>query len=46
MNVKVNASGYKDTAYTTEILNEGSALERMAIDLEAEIIGIVNSKIG
>jgi glutamate formiminotransferase/formiminotetrahydrofolate cyclodeaminase len=46
MNVKVNASGYKDTVYTTEILNEGSALERMAIDLEAEIIGIVNSKIG
>ncbi|MDB5025659.1 MAG: ftcD [Mucilaginibacter sp.] len=46
MNVKINASGCRDTAYTSEILNEGSALERMAIDLEAEIIGIVNSKIG
>ncbi len=46
MNVKINASGYKDTAYTTEILNEGNALEKMAIDLEAEIIAIVNSKIG
>jgi glutamate formiminotransferase/formiminotetrahydrofolate cyclodeaminase len=45
MNVKINASGYKDTAYTKEILNEGSALEKMAIDLEAEIIAIVNSKI-
>src|SRR6201996_8675623 len=45
MNVKINASGYKDTAYTKEILNEGNALEKMAIDLEAEIIGIVNSKI-
>jgi glutamate formiminotransferase/formiminotetrahydrofolate cyclodeaminase len=44
MNVKINASGYKDTTYRTEILNEGSALEKMAIDLEAEIIAIVNSK--
>jgi len=46
MNVKINASGYKDTAYTKEILNEGAALEKMAIDLEAEIIAIVNGKIG
>jgi glutamate formiminotransferase/formiminotetrahydrofolate cyclodeaminase len=45
MNVKINASGYKDTAYTMEILNEGNALEKMAIELEAEIIAIVNSKI-
>jgi glutamate formiminotransferase/formiminotetrahydrofolate cyclodeaminase len=45
MNVKINASGYKDKAYVDEILNEGNALERMAIDLEAEIIAIVNSKI-
>jgi glutamate formiminotransferase/formiminotetrahydrofolate cyclodeaminase len=45
MNVKINASGYKDTNYRTEILNEGSALEKMAIDLEAEIIAIVNNKI-
>ena len=45
MNVKINASGYKDTAYTTEVLNEGTALEKMAIDLEAEIVGIVNGKI-
>ncbi|MDB5136558.1 MAG: ftcD [Mucilaginibacter sp.] len=45
MNVKINASGYKDKAYVDEILNEGNALEKMAIDLEAEIIGIVNSKI-
>jgi glutamate formiminotransferase/formiminotetrahydrofolate cyclodeaminase len=44
MNVKVNASGYKNTNYRVEILNEGSALEKMAIDLEAEIIAIVNSK--
>ncbi len=46
MNVKINASGYKDTNYTKEILNEGAVLEKMAMDMEAEIIGIVNSKIG
>ena len=46
MNVKINASGYNDTTYTAEILNEGNALEKMAIDLEVEIIAIVNAKIG
>src|SRR6201996_2417916 len=45
LNVKINASGYKDKAFIATILNEGNALEKMAIDLEAEIIGIVNSKI-
>ena len=45
MNVKINASGYNDKVYTESILNEGNALEKMAIDLEAEIIGIVNGKI-
>ena len=46
MNVRVNASGYHDKAYIQEILNEGEALQQMAIDTEAEIIAIVNSKIG
>lgn len=46
MNVKINASGYKDKTYTDEILAEGEALQQMAMDLEAEIIGIVNGKIG
>lgn len=45
MNVKINASGYSDKTYTAEIINEGNALEKMTIDLEAEIIAIVNSKI-
>ncbi|MEO6850244.1 MAG: glutamate formimidoyltransferase [Mucilaginibacter sp.] len=45
MNVKINASGYNDKAYTTGILNEGNALEKMTMDLETEIITIVNSKI-
>jgi glutamate formiminotransferase/formiminotetrahydrofolate cyclodeaminase len=45
MNVRVNALGYFDKAYLQEILNEGDALQQMAIDMEAEIIVIVNSKI-
>ncbi|HTE01557.1 MAG TPA: glutamate formimidoyltransferase [Mucilaginibacter sp.] len=46
MNVRINASGYHDKKYTQEILAEGEALQQMAIDTEAEIIGIVNGKIG
>ncbi len=46
MNVKVNATGYNDKTYVQEILNEGEALQQMAIDREAEIIAIVNGKIG
>jgi len=45
MNVKINASGYKDKAYTVDVIKQGEELERQAIALEAEIIGIVNSKI-
>jgi glutamate formiminotransferase/formiminotetrahydrofolate cyclodeaminase len=45
MNVKINASGYKDKTYTTDIIKQGEELERQAIALEAEVIGIVNSKI-
>jgi glutamate formiminotransferase/formiminotetrahydrofolate cyclodeaminase len=45
MNVKINASGYKDKTYTADIIKQGEELERQAIALEAEVIGIVNSKI-
>jgi glutamate formiminotransferase/formiminotetrahydrofolate cyclodeaminase len=45
MNVKINASGYKDKAYTADIIKQGEELERQAIALEAEVIGIVNEKI-
>jgi glutamate formiminotransferase/formiminotetrahydrofolate cyclodeaminase len=45
MNVKINASGYKDKAYTADIIKQGEELERQAIALETEVIGIVNSKI-
>jgi glutamate formiminotransferase/formiminotetrahydrofolate cyclodeaminase len=45
MNVKINASGYKDKAYTTDIIKQGEELERQAIAIEAEVIGLVNGKI-
>lgn len=46
MNVRINASGYKDTEFVSEVLQKGSAIEKQAMDLEAEIIRIVNDKIG
>ena len=45
MNVKINASGYNDKVYTADIIKEGEELERQAIAIEAEVIGLVNSKI-
>jgi glutamate formiminotransferase / formiminotetrahydrofolate cyclodeaminase len=45
LNVKINASGYKDKAFTDKVLTEGNALQQMAIDREAEILEIVNGKI-
>jgi glutamate formiminotransferase/formiminotetrahydrofolate cyclodeaminase len=45
MNVKINASGYKDKAYTAEILRQGEEVEKSTIALEKEIIELVNSKI-
>ncbi|MFN8248194.1 MAG: glutamate formimidoyltransferase [Ferruginibacter sp.] len=46
MNVRINASGYDDKAYVTDIITKGKAIENKAIALEAEIIKIVNEKIG
>jgi glutamate formiminotransferase/formiminotetrahydrofolate cyclodeaminase len=46
LNVKINASGYKDKIFTDKILTEGNALQQMAMDRELEIIEIVNGKIG
>jgi glutamate formiminotransferase/formiminotetrahydrofolate cyclodeaminase len=45
MNVKINASGYKDKAYTEKIIADGNELQQKAIELEEEIIVLVNSKI-
>ena len=46
MNVQINATGYNDKTYTTKLLAEGQALRQMALDREAEILEIVDSKIG
>jgi len=45
MNVKINASGYKDKSYTTDVIKQGEELEKNAMALEGEIIAIVNTKI-
>jgi glutamate formiminotransferase/formiminotetrahydrofolate cyclodeaminase len=45
MNVKINAQAYKEQDFIKAIINEGTELERKAIELETEIIGLVNNKI-
>jgi len=45
MNVKINASGYKDKAYIAEIISQAQAIEWDTLALERDIIKIVNSKI-
>lgn len=45
MNVKINASGYKDKVFVDDIIRRGSEIEKKTIVLEGEIIGLVNSKI-
>jgi glutamate formiminotransferase/formiminotetrahydrofolate cyclodeaminase len=45
MNVKINASGYKDKTFVDDVLKRGEELEQKAIAAEAEIIALVNGKI-
>ena len=45
MNVKINASGYKDKSFTDTVIVEGSKIEADTIALEKAIIELVNSKI-
>jgi glutamate formiminotransferase/formiminotetrahydrofolate cyclodeaminase len=46
MNVQINATGYNDKTFTAKLLAEGQALRQMALDREAEILEIVDGKIG
>lgn len=46
MNVRINGTGYNDKAFVTGIIAKGAAIESKAIALEAEIIKLVNEKIG
>lgn len=46
MNVRINATGYNDKAFVTDIIAKGKEIESKAVALEAEIMGLVNEKIG
>lgn len=46
MNVRINAAGYTDKEYVNDILNRGREIENKTIALEAEILKIVDGKIG
>ena len=45
MNVRINAGGFDDKNFVTDVLNKGREIENKAIALEMEIIKIVNGKI-
>jgi glutamate formiminotransferase/formiminotetrahydrofolate cyclodeaminase len=45
MNVKINASGYKDKILVDDVISRGTEIEKQTIALEEEIIKLVNSKI-
>lgn len=45
MNVKINASGYKDKGFVEDVMAKGNAIEQETIALEAEIIKLVNERI-
>ena len=46
MNVRINAAGYDDKNYVNDVVAKGKKIEEQTIALEAEILKIVNSKIG
>ena len=46
MNVRINASGYNDKTYVTDIIAKGKAIEDAVIAEEAAVLKIVNEKIG
>lgn len=46
MNVRINAAGYDDKQFVDEMIARGKETEANTITLEAEILEIVNAKIG
>ena len=46
LNVRINAAGYEDKAFVKDVLSRGRELEGKTVDAEAEIMRIVNEKIG
>jgi glutamate formiminotransferase/formiminotetrahydrofolate cyclodeaminase len=45
LNVKINAAGLKDREYADSVVARGAEIEQKAIELEADILALVNSKI-
>lgn len=46
LNVRINAAGYSDKAFVTDILARGQEIENKCIALESTILKLVNEKIG
>jgi len=46
MNVRINASGFDDKTFVDDIIAKGRDIENKTIALEAEILKVVNEKIG
>lgn len=46
MNVRINASGYDDKSFVNEMVSKGKDIENKTMALEAEILKVVNEKIG
>jgi glutamate formiminotransferase/formiminotetrahydrofolate cyclodeaminase len=46
MNVRINAAGYDDKTFVTDMLARGAAIEKETIQIEATILQLVNEKIG
>lgn len=46
MNVRINASGYNDKEFTRNLIARGAEIEAETIALEAEILKMVDQKIG
>ncbi len=46
LNVKINAAGLDDKDFASRVLSEGRTLEAATLEREAEILNIVNGKIG
>ncbi len=46
MNVRINAAGYNDKEFVTDIIARGNTIEKATMALEAEILKLVNEKIG
>jgi len=45
LNVRINAAGFDDKNYVSEILTKGAEIERKAISIEKEILKVVDLKI-